>query len=249
LGRVKTFGVEIECYHPQGYNQVRTILRQAGCSAEWDVGCDGSGVEARTPVLQGEAGFKELRKGVKAIRDTGGYVTTSDGLHVHHGTPGLKKEEAVRLIKSWHANTPTINGFVAPRRRAGWPCAPWNDTYIRTLERDNTPPGPDRWEHWWAHCGPRGAINLHSLIEHETIELRLFEGTLHYPLIEAWVKFGQRFLNEALKKERKRPLSRIQQRDRLLEQLGVAKRHKEVLLAKAGGQADPTFQARRNDGW
>jgi hypothetical protein len=243
LGRVKTFGVEIECYHPQGYNQVRTILRQAGCSAEWDVGRDGSGVEARTPVLQGEAGFKELRKGVKAIRDTGGYVTNADGLHVHHGTPGLTKAEAVKLIKSWHANTHTINTFVAPRRRTGYPCPPWNATYIRQLERDNTQPGPDRYEHWWAHCGPRGAINLHSLIDHETIELRLFEGTLHYPLIEAWVKFGQRFLNEALKKQRTRPLRQVNQHERLLEQLGVAKRHKAVLLAKAGGQEDPTYRA------
>jgi hypothetical protein len=209
------------------------------------VGCDGSGVEARTPVLQGEAGFKELRKGVKAIRDTGGYVTTADGLHVHHGTPGLTHEEAVKLIKSWHVNTHTINTFVAPRRRSGYPCPAWNARYIRTLERDKTEPGEDRWEHWWAHCGPRGAINLHSLIAHETIELRLLEGTLHYPLIEAWVKFGQRFLNEALKKERKRPIQQINQHERLLEQLGVAKRHKEVLLAKAGGREDPTFRASR----
>lgn len=257
----RTFGVEIECGHPDGPSGVASILRQNGCSSEWRVGADGSGVEARTPVLEGRSGFKEFKKGMNLIRETGGYVTRRDGLHVHHGAPEVVNDRqlAARLIESWYYNTPLIEGFVAGHRcgRSAYN-PPWTHSQVQQLktspqfsngQHDTSSGTYDPYTrrrsgvvHYFGQCGPRGAINLHSLARHGTVELRLFEGTLDYGIAEAWVKFGQRFLNAALK--RKSPLPRASDGSELLKRLRVGKQASERLLAKAGGSyTDLTFQS------
>lgn len=252
----RTFGVEIECGHPQGYTEVSRLLRRGGCSVEWSVGADGSGVEARTPVLEGRAGFKEFKKGMTIIRETGGYVTNRDGMHVHHGAPEVvnSKKLAVLLVKSWAANQDVLNRFVNSNRRAGGPCPPWTAAHITTLEHSvedasraissnyNRDGSYNPGRPHFTHCGPRGAINLGSLRRYGTIELRLFEGTLDYNIAEAWVKFGQKFLDEVLK--RKRPLTTARNESELLKRVKLGKQASERLLAKSGGSyRDLTFQS------
>lgn len=99
------FGVEIECYmpegathaqvtaavkqrigrpvHPQGYNHQR--------STDWKAVPDGSlndytrGVELVSPVLHGDAGIAEVEKVIKALADFGCTVSKKCGFHVHVG--------------------------------------------------------------------------------------------------------------------------------------------------------------------
>lgn len=238
----RTFGVEVECGHPQGWEGVARLFRQSDCSREWSIGSDGSGVEARTPILTGLAGFKELKKGMNLIRSTGGYVTRRDGLHVHHGAEELfgNKDLAVLLVKSWAINSDVIEKFVELRRCGINAYNPrWSDGHIRQLEQVTLNPN---YRCGFPPIGPRGALNLGSLEDHGTVELRLFEGTLDYDLAEAWVRFGQRFLNEVLK--RKKPLPRYTREDSLLKRVRVSKKVSERLLEKAaGGYRDLTFQS------
>lgn len=238
----RTFGVEVECGHPDGWEGVARLFRASDCSREWSIGSDGSGVEARTPILSGLSGFKELKKGMNLIRSTGGYVTNQDGLHVHHGAEELigNKELAVLLVKSWSANSDVIEKFVRANRCGGTAYNPrWSIGHIRQLEQAT----PDsRYRCGWTPVGPRGALNLGSLEEHGTVELRVFEGTLDYDIAEAWVRFGQRFVNEVLKN--KKLLPRYTKEDSLLKRVRVAKKAQERLLAKAaGGYRDMTFQS------
>jgi hypothetical protein len=65
---------------------------------EWKVERDGSvssGGEVISPILQGEDGFVQIKKVMKAIKEAGGSVSTSCGLHVHLGvrdmTTGMVK--------------------------------------------------------------------------------------------------------------------------------------------------------------
>ena len=44
----------------------------------------------------------------------------------------------------------------------------------------------------------RNDLNLASLPEHGTIEIRLMEGTLDPDVTEAWIKFGQRLIHEVV---------------------------------------------------
>jgi hypothetical protein len=195
-------------------------------------------------VLQGPSGFKELKKGMNIIRSTGGYVTQRDGMHVHHGVPEVvnDKEKAIRLIQSWMDNTPHIEAFVAARRCGGGAYNPrWSADSLRQLQSPQAVEQPRLYnELYFGRCGPRGAINLHSLSEHGTIELRLFEGTLDYDIAEAWVRFGQRFFESVLK--RKQPLPRLTNGEELLKRIRVSKRATERLLTKAnGGYRDLTY--------
>lgn len=255
----RTFGVEIECGHPEDYDDVHALLLAGGCSREWSVGYDGSGVEARTPILKGPSGFKEFKKGMNIIRSTGGYVTHRDGMHVHHGTPELENNKAlaVRLVKSWAVNQEVLNLFVNDHRKSGGgPCPPWHASHIAALERAVERPedatqgiydsysGSYRGRRaWFGRCGPRGALNLRSLENHGTVELRLFEGTLDYDIAEAWVKFGQRFIDNVLK-QRKRALSKASEPSELLKRVKLNKTASDRLLAKASGSyRDLTFQS------
>src|SRR5512138_1933860 len=90
------FGVEIECGHRDGCDHVRASMQSAGFNMRSDyahggynVGYDGSGVEVRTPILRGKEGFRELKRIFKHLNDEGCYVTTRDGMHVHHDAPEL----------------------------------------------------------------------------------------------------------------------------------------------------------------
>lgn len=257
----RTFGVEIECGHDDGPQGVeRLFTRAGGWLPGWSFGYDGTGVEARTPVLSGPRGFKELRRALTFLRANGAWVTDSDGLHVHHGVPEIvnSKELGKQLVLSWNGNKTIVNKFVAPRRRNRGSCPHWTAAEIKRLdlEGDDDPnvqeqqynPSTGRYEGkvYYGLCGPRGSLNLWSLTEHGTVELRLHEGTLDADQAEAWVRFGQRFINTVL--ERKSPLPKFSNSEELLKRVRVGQRAAKRLLDKP---ADPTHEAGRRSagGW
>lgn len=265
----RTFGVEVECGHVDGIPAVVELLRGAGLNAGthvtqrgwWNVGHDGSGVEARSPILSGPAGFKELRTALKAIHDGGGVVTQRDGLHVHHGIPDLlsNKDAIVRLVRSWMDNSPHIHAFIA-RRRSGrsaynpdWTEDQFNDLFENgttdrhVQQRYNYTTGRYDGPKFVAYCGPRGSLNLRSLSEHGTVELRAHEGTLDPDIAEAWVRFGQRFINAVV--NRKRPIPRCDSPEELLRKVRLGQGVAVRLLDKPARDSTyidiRSFRARR----
>lgn len=266
----RTFGVEVECGHVNGIEAVVSLLRGAGLNAGthvqsrgwWNVGRDGSGVEARSPILSGPAGFKELRTALKAIRDGGGVVTQRDGLHVHHGIPELlgDKDAIVRLVRSWMDNQVHINEFIARRRRGARAYnPPWTEAQFDDLVQNAVANRGVRQQYDYhlnryvgpkfvGQCGPRGALNLWSLNERDTVELRAHEGTLDPDIAEAWVRFGQRFINAVL--NRKRPIPRCDSPEELLRKVRLGQGVAVRLLDKPARDRTyvdiRTFRARQN---
>lgn len=159
----------------------------------WSAGEDGSLFEFRSPILQGKAGFKELRRMMKLIKENDGHVTSEDGLHVHHDAPEFvnSPERTLALVRSWTKNIEAIHEMVHPRRHKSWACPGWDSTNYQRLEQG-------RLEDLSWH-GDRPDLNIFALKEHGTVEFRLHEGTLDIDAAEAWVKFGQRFIYEVLK--------------------------------------------------
>src|SRR5512146_2669600 len=111
LAHERAFGVEIECgisgmcrrvSEVLGFGTFRDgypIYEKGG----WTIGSDGSGVELRTPPLQGEDGFEEIREVMAKLKAEGAYVTRLDGLHIHHDAPEFidNPHACLQLVRSW----------------------------------------------------------------------------------------------------------------------------------------------------
>jgi hypothetical protein len=250
--RNRKFGVEIE-FTSNGLRDVGIAeeLVSAGFGhwagrriEQWDgyarrnyvyyenIGHDGSELEIRSPILQGEKGFKELRGVVGLLNGLGCYTTGSDGLHVHHDAPEFvdNKELVTKLLKSWADNQSNIEKFIEPSRvlrsHSYSPCPRINDNQVERFEHSNGNLNTDIRD-----ILPRGNLNCRSLFEHGTVEFRYFEGTLNIEHIESWIRFGQSFLNSVV--ARKRPIKKADNPVILMNRLRTNKNAKVFLVSKA----------------
>ncbi len=229
--RDRLFGVELEFgngnFSPGSLSE---HLRRNGFNRfSGNIGRDGSGIELRTPVLNGTKDLKELKSLVYYLNEIGCYTTQNDGLHVHHDAPEFynNKPMLVKLLKSWFENQSEIEKLIVPRRRKSGHCPDIQAAHISSFESRNWGTMKDNIN----YTLPRGNLNLKALNRHRTIELRYHEGTLDWDHIESWVRFGQSFLNGVVK--RKRPLAKTDSPVILMNRLKTSKRAKEILIAKA----------------
>lgn len=219
--RSRGFGVEIECgvssrhhnadeYHKRfeqrhgtGYDRYddsfydetyARMLVDDWCSrglisAEWGelFGWDGTLIELRSPILKGPSGFKELRKVMNLLLDHGGYVTEEDGLHIHHDAPEFvrNQELVLALVESWYENNEHIYNLVHRDRVDGWASPAWHEHDVARLQE-----GSDYYNFG------RKDLNINALRKHGSIEIRLHQGTLSFEEAEAWIRFGQAFINK-----------------------------------------------------
>ena len=213
----RKFGVEIECYYPTGAAGCQRDLRAAGFHnwADQYIHYDGSNCEIPSPVLQGKSGLNQLKEIFDFLLSKKARVTSRDGMHVHHDAPEFvnNPEAVLRLVKSWNNATPVVNRFVAARRRGHYFCEPWRPYHIERLEEHVKERNNSNYYH------ARGDLNIAALREHGTIEIRLHEGTLDYERAEAWVLFGQSFMDRVART--KRPLKVVDNPQDLLKLVKV----------------------------
>lgn len=225
------FGVEIECgIDPEVASDV---LGQNGL--RWDIDEDGTWSEIRTPVLRGREGLDTLKRAFDLLKGAGAYVTDSDGMHVHHDAPefggrrGYNKELLLRLVKSWGSCTDVIDNLVAPDRVGVW-AAPkaWEAHKLADFENAllDFDDGYD-----YRLYAQRGDLNVNSLDYHGSLEIRQHQGTLDYEVAEAWILFGQRFI-ESVVGRRKIITCPSAVPANLLRNIGVSKKHAKVLLER-----------------
>lgn len=198
------------------------------------IGSDGSEIELRSPILCGKNGLKELYKVVRTLNEVGCYTTDFDGLHVHHDAPEFVDNEklVLKLLKSWVNNQEQISKFIEPKRAEKTnhgPCAHLTQDGIDSFEYSLN--NGARLSNAIAGNLPRGNLNVHSLVEHGTVEFRYHEGTLDWDEIESWINFGQDFLNGVLK--RKNPVNETESPVVLLNRLKARKNTREALINKA----------------
>ena len=216
----RRFGVEIECGLPGGSSQGIELF------PHWSVGRDGSGVEIRTPILVGARGRKTLRQAMEKIKRNGGYVTHRDGMHVHHDAPEFRNNPAAvrKLVDSWINNEEIIYSLVHPdRRREGGPAPKWHSSALEALrawEEGRTP---------YLSVG-RYDLNVASLRNKGSIEIRLHEGTLDADVALAWIKFGQKFIHDVLK--RVRPLTPSKSDKQLMSRIRLSPTARAMLAEK-----------------
>ena len=231
----RTFGVEIECYKPGEIDEVEQFFIDHNLRSWADmVGYDDSlstdyenGVEIRTPVLRGAAGFAELKHVFGLLNENDFWVDETCGMHVHHGASEFVRDYDLRIkfAKSWCANEHLILNMVAPYRINNGYCDAWvNGSWGNKLEEYLEDVYEDVYE------DDRGAFTFHSLDYHETIEIRLHEGTMNYSECESWILFGQKLIDGVV--GRKNAMREITDEELLLKRLKVQKNASRFISRK-----------------
>jgi hypothetical protein len=216
-----TFGVELECYLPDGQSiqaAAQAVQERIGATVTpahyghsycptWKVVTDGSlgdyrrGVEFVSPKLQGEAGLAQLEKVCEALTDFGCTVTRSAGFHVHVGAAGIRVAALKKLVRLYQAYEPVIDALMPTSRRAS------NNTYCRSIAAAaaadiDTAHSPGQLAlviGRAARCGdPRYVkLNMAAYARHQTVEFRQHSGTTDPKKARNWVLVCLRMVEAA----------------------------------------------------
>lgn len=253
---MRKFGVEIEHKQPKflcGSECTMKSYPHTGCQAKktgeelvkvyptWtNVHADGSGVEVTSPILCGDEGLKELEGVMEKLREWGGRVYQSDGLHVHYDAPeylvedeALAQKRIVTLAQSWCNNQAIINELVPNHRRADWfkcelaghhPTSCYKQItqeYVELVKKVMAEGFDDRAPA--TKCGRINrfyALNVSALSTHGTVEIRQYQGTLNFDRARAWINFGQGFIEAALQDDDV-PIAPYSTIDSLMRDIGL----------------------------
>lgn len=219
-----TFGIEIECYAPEGANAQQAsdaICSRIGagrCSAtgythsvltRWKIVTDGSlgdftrGIEVVSPVLRGIAGLDEAEKVVKALQDFGCSVNKKCGLHVHLGVGHaayLADGENIpltlikRLTKMYAIFEPVIDSLVPASRRAS------ANAYCRSMTSASLPriTAAATLEEIVQIATPSQPkyhkLNISAYRTYKTVEVRHHSGTLDPAKVRHWALLCMRMV-------------------------------------------------------
>lgn len=211
MTRFRSFGIELECFHPVWDASVSTqkiiaAITAMGYRAKasgytgrdydvWQVKPDGSltpygkALELVAPTLPGnEASFEQVRKVVEWMSAQGFDVNRSCGFHVHINTKDLTVAEQAAVSYRYHLNRDAINAVLPPSRHSGSYCAALGS---REVSKVRSALVDHNATTIWSHDERRVAVNL----EHATkgmsgrrIEFRQHSGTLNYGKIFGWYR-------------------------------------------------------------
>ena len=237
----RAFGVEIECYSPEGEDDyygeygdgvdyAEDFLKKNGFNSwahlvsEDESLYGGYGVEIKSPILQGSEGFAEFKDVMNLLSNNNFEVDDYCGLHVHLDAPEFVHNNRLILkaVKAWKRNQHLVNNMVASNRIENGHCPEWDDNSIVYLE-ENLRNG------WGADGTNRGTINVGSLTYHGSIEIRQHEGTLDSDAAIAWIKFCQAFIDTIAGGT----VRKLEKEELLLRRLKVEKNASRFLTNKA----------------
>lgn len=206
----RKFGIEIECF---GVREVPRILTERN----WIIGYDGSirgnnAYEFKSPPLPATAAsFKEVKEVMKAIREAGGQVNRSCGMHVHVGVENDVRRDCIpglffyNLIDRYNKIEGFTDMLVPPSRRGdnNHNCLS-TERLINTLTRTSLEALRGVTNHDavqdYVYCISRGyKINTTAYLRHGTIEFRHHAGSLNGDKAVAWIKFCLAFINTCSK--------------------------------------------------
>lgn len=184
--------VGIACYD-EGYTH--TVLAD-----RWKIVSDASvdcGWELVSPPLRwGQR--DQVRRVCQVLDELGAEVSDECGLHVHHDVQDLSLKQIKRLVREWDEAQGLTNCLVSRNRaRRGEYHGPFTPSEVRNIEsclsllhlRDIY---IDRYRN----------LNLNSLSQYGTIEVRQHQGTIDAETILAWVAYGQALITAAVRRHK-----------------------------------------------
>lgn len=176
------FGVEIECYLPNGtIEQVGGYhhgLQVEWLPDGWNAQGDGSlcqcpqgfrPAEIVSPILKGEDGLAQAWYAAEAIKELGGIVNDTCGLHVHLDARNLTRSQVAAITEAFRTYEKAFYGM-----SGGKAARRWNNHYCQNSSN------------WMG--GRYQSLNLTNWLDttrttKRTLEIRCFAGTLDEPLL------------------------------------------------------------------
>lgn len=158
---------------------------------QWKVEQDGSvHGEVVSPILQGQAGFDQIKIVMKAMKEIGCKVNKQCGLHVHLGMKDLNRDQRILFIKQWYANQAVIKRFVDKYRQRNQYCQDQSPQQVdRMVQYIRQGVEPDRNQ-----VLRTASLNITPFGKIGTYEVRLHGGTLNPKKINTWIKFLMAFV-------------------------------------------------------
>jgi hypothetical protein len=129
------------------------------------------------------------------MKNAGGDIDGSCGLHVHHDARDLTPAQVAGLLRFYMENQLVIDRFIAPVRRSSrrnqW-CQPWSENekaqVLQNAKDRRNLGGFDRYR----------TINVTAYPKYGSLEFRQHQGTLNIKKMMRWVKFGQAIVEGAM---------------------------------------------------
>jgi hypothetical protein len=209
----RTFGVEIECFLPDGMNHAACAAaisaRGIDCRQEgynhlsrtwWKVITDGSlrdnngsvdyvhGAEVVSPKLSGADGFRQLETVMQALQDLGVTVNRFCGLHVHVGAVNDSLDFHKSLAKFYAAYESVIDSIMPKSRRGN------ANNYCRSIvhasreQIDATRSVTDLFNLLGRGAASSRYVKLNYQRKYGTVEFRQHSGTLDYAKASMWIR-------------------------------------------------------------
>jgi hypothetical protein len=202
-----------ECVAPDG--RVWKAMRDSSLSDSF------RNAEIVSPILRYED-IETLQNIVRAVRAAGGKVDQSCGIHCHLDAARFDAAAVARFVKMYNKQEELIMHAlgVCARRRAAF-CKDVDQNFLARIEREKPRTLDALNVAWYGYHNVRPyhydqsryhALNLHALWQKGTIELRLFESTLHAGKVKAYVQLalalGAKALDSKSATSKRRPLNR-----------------------------------------
>lgn len=217
-GRLKKFGVEIECLLGTPKSVFMERVTAAGIEIhdygythehvnEWKVVSDGSlhrnnsdqtCIELVSPPIKGREQLKQLKKICKVMADCNTRVNRSCGLHVHVDfyDNHVTLKELCYLYKMYAQYEDVIDSMMPPSRRLNNNSMCKSIKHISTAFKTYNPPktGKDLQKYV---PGRYFKVNCMSYTRYGTVEFRHHSGTVEFEKIMCWVKIIQAMIKKA----------------------------------------------------
>ena len=196
----RKFGIEIEAYNCTR-EKLASELRSAGIDVavegynhttrnHWKLVTDSSltgnnTFELVSPVLEGEAGLKELEKVCWVLEYCDVKVNDSCGLHIHMDAADFDLQTWKNLALSYKHLERVIDSFMPQSRRQNYYCkglSSISTADIQAAQNINdlrAAFGNNRYR----------KVNLEAYARHRTVEFRQHSGTTNFTKMENWVRF------------------------------------------------------------
>lgn len=218
------FGVEIECYLPEGQTRqalsvaINQRLGENVCEVEsynhharptWKIVIDGSlgdysrGIEIVSPVLKGEADLAKVETVCRALVDFGCSVSKKCGLHVHVGVGNASLKFWKDIVSIYSVYEPVIDQMMPASRRAS------NNVYCRTmtsvsLDRIQAALSFDQINTMTSSGAGDSRyrkVNMSAYMRHRTVEFRQHSGTSDANKVKNWVIICLKMVDLAKKEQ------------------------------------------------
>lgn len=204
----RRFGIEIEAYNCEKRILARE-LQEAGINVavegynhdtrnHWKLVTDSSlngnnTFELVSPILEGEAGLRELQKVCWVLDYCDVKVNDSCGLHIHMDAADFTIETWRNLAITYRHLEPVIDAFMPSSRRNNNYCkclSGISESRIRqaeTIEDLRYAFRNDRYH----------KLNLEAYSRHRTVEFRQHGGTTNFTKMENWIRFAANMITFA----------------------------------------------------